>query len=133
VSPQRRRLNLYFDFFETNVNSALVRDFLRELMRSLRGHIFVLLDNASIHRGDEVKELLRSTRRLHLVPLPSYAPELNPDEGVWSHAKRKLANGRPDTTFELGADLYRHFIDLSGNQILLRGFIKHSGLSLRLP
>ncbi len=133
VSPKRRRLGLYFDFHEENINAALVRDFLRELMRFLRGHIFVLLDGASIHRGAEVKELLRKTRRLHLVRLPAYAPELNPDEAVWSHVKRKLANGRPDSINELRADLHHHFLATAYNQTLLRGFIKQSGLPIRLP
>jgi hypothetical protein len=30
-----------------------------------------------------------------------YAPELNPDEGVWNHLKSTLANGRPDSKEEL--------------------------------
>jgi transposase len=34
-------------------------------------------------------------RRLHLELFPSYAPELNPDDGVWKLAKEELANGRP--------------------------------------
>jgi hypothetical protein len=32
---------------------------------------------------------------LHIEHFPAYAPDLNPDEGVWSLAKRDLANGCP--------------------------------------
>ncbi|MBU4269250.1 MAG: transposase, partial [Acidobacteria bacterium] len=46
------------------------------------GYLIVLLDNGKTHRGDSVEELLAHTSRLHLEPFPSYAPELNPDEGV---------------------------------------------------
>ena len=59
------------------------------------------MDNGAIHRGDPVQALLTRTRRLHLIPLPAYAPELNPDEGVWQHLKHRLANGRPDSQAEL--------------------------------
>jgi len=61
----------------------------------------VLLDNGNIHRGDAIEELLSRTSRLYLEPFPPYAPDLNPDEGVWNHLKRNLANGRPDNQNEL--------------------------------
>ena len=70
-------------------------------MRQVRGHLIVLLDNGKTHRSDPVGELLARTSRLHLVPFPPYAPELNPDEGVWNHLKSTLASGRPDTQAEL--------------------------------
>ena len=37
-----------------------------------------------------MKQFLRegAARRLHLEPLPGYAPELNPEEGIWKHLKR---------------------------------------------
>ena len=31
--------------------------------------------------------------------IPSYAPRLNPDEAVWSLAKRTPANSRPDSVY----------------------------------
>jgi transposase len=56
--------------------------FLRGLLRHLRGPVIVLLDNSSTHRGEPLQRLLRQHSRLHLEHFPSYAPELNPDEGV---------------------------------------------------
>lgn len=133
VSPKRHRLGLCFDFYQDNITSLAVRDFLRELLKHLRGHIVVVLDNARIHRGEEVRALLKRTRRLHLEPLPPYAPELNPDEAVWAHAKKQLANGCPDSVPDLHADLFRTFVEIACSRRLLRGFIKQSGLPLLLP
>ena len=50
----------------------------------------MIWDGAPIHRGQAVKAFLRrkAAKRLHLVQLPGYAPELNPDEGVWNYLKR---------------------------------------------
>ena len=45
---------------------------------------------APIHRGNAVRDFLaqRAAARLHLELLPAYAPELNPDEGIWRYLKR---------------------------------------------
>jgi hypothetical protein len=42
---------------------------------------------------------------LHIEHVPSYALELNPDEGVWSLAKRALANSCPNDVEELVEDV----------------------------
>jgi transposase len=69
--------------------------FLRVLLRKIRGQLLVIRDGAPIHRGQPIKDFLRqgAAKRLHLEHLPGYAPELNPDEGIWNHLKRvELAN-----------------------------------------
>jgi putative transposase len=107
--------------------------FLRHLLRQIHGHLIVLLDNGTTHRGNSVEELLSRTSRLHLEPFPPYAPELNPDEGVWNHLKKTLANGRPDTQAELMDVLSDEVCKLSTSQQLLRGCIKQSDLPSFLP
>ena len=128
ASPARQRFSLYCHLYEDNVQGDEVAHFLRHLLRQIPGHLFVLLDNASIHKSDPVGELLARTRRLHLVPLPAYAPELNPDEGVWNHLKRTLANGRPDSKQELMDVLCDEVVRLAGRNDLLRACIAQSDL-----
>jgi len=94
VSPRRQRLGLYYQLFLDSIGQHEVCQFLRHLLRHLRGPLLVLLDNASMHRGKQLQAQGRHPR-LHLEYFPSYAPELNPDEGVWSQAKRYLANTCP--------------------------------------
>ena len=64
--------------------------FLRQLLRQVRGKLLVIWDGAPIHRCQAVKDFLAvgAAQRLHLEQLPAYAPELNPDEGVWNLLKR---------------------------------------------
>jgi transposase len=64
--------------------------FLRLLLRRIRGPLLVIWDGASIHTGQPVRDFLAqgAARRLLLARLPGYAPDLNPDEGVWNHLKR---------------------------------------------
>jgi transposase len=63
--------------------------FLQHLLRHLPGKLLVLWDGAPIHRGQPVKDFLAqgATRRLQLERLPGYAPDLNPDEGIWTYLK----------------------------------------------
>jgi DDE superfamily endonuclease len=82
LSPQRHRLGLYYLLFYDNIAQEEVCVFLRELLRHLRGPVIVLLDNSSTHQGEPLRKLLRQHPRLSIEHFPSYAPELNPDEGV---------------------------------------------------
>src|SRR5579863_6998130 len=88
VSPKRFHCSLYCPLYEDNIQSDEVAVFLRHLLRQIPGPLIVLLDNGNIHRGDAIEELLSRTSRLYLEPFPPYAPDLNPDEGVWNHLKR---------------------------------------------
>jgi transposase len=133
VSPRRFHCVLYCHLYEDNIQGAEAQSFLRHLLRQIRGHLIVLLDNGTIHRGDPVQDLLARTRRLHLVPFPAYAPDLNPDEGVWTHLKSLLANGRPNTQDELMDVLADDICRLAASQSLLRGCIRHSDLPPFLP
>ena len=133
VSPKRFRCTLYYQLYEDNIHGEEVAAFFHQLLRQVPGHLIVLLDNGKIHRGDPVQELLAHTPRLHLVPFPPYAPELNPDEGVWNHLKNTLANGRPDTQAELMDVPADEICRLATSKSLLRACIEHSELPPFLP
>ena len=100
VSPKRRRLGLYYQLWFDNIGQLEVGAFLRHLLRHLRGPVIALLDNSSTHKGEPLRQLLSRHRRLGIEYFPSYAPQLNPDEGVGSLAKRDLANGQPNDVDE---------------------------------
>ena len=63
--------------------------FLRHALREIPGKLLVIWDGSPIHRGQAVKDFLASgaASRLKLEQLPGYAPDLNPDEGIWKHLK----------------------------------------------
>ena len=64
--------------------------FLKQLLRHIPGTLLVIWDGAPIHRGQPVKDFLAQggARRIRLEPFPGYAPDLNPDEGIWNYLKR---------------------------------------------
>ena len=129
VSPERRRVGLYLHLHpDENISTVEVAVFLRALLRHLRGHVIVLLDGGSIHKGPEVQALQARCPRLHLEGFPGYAPELNPDELVWAHFKGRLANGHPDTIDDLMATLCRITKSVTKRPALIRSFITGSKL-----
>lgn len=128
VSPLRQRLNLHFQLYTENIRQQQARDFLRQLLRQLRGPIIVLWDGGNPHRGKLVRQLCARSRRLHLERFPAYAPEFNPDEGIWRLAKRRLANGRPQDLSDLMLALLDSLHAIRANRSHLRGCITHSAL-----
>ena len=106
--------------------------FLRELLRQLRGPVIVLLDNSSTYQREPLQKLLGQHPRLRIEHFPAYAPELNPDEGVWSLAKRELANSCPKDVDELMEDIIRSINGIRSSPAKLRGCILQSHLPLFL-
>lgn len=80
-----------------------------------------------------MRDFCRKHPRLILEHLPPYAPELNPDEGVWSQAKDTLANGRPDTVHELWWHLLDTLEAIGHSQRKLRACVHQSNLPSCLP
>lgn len=128
LSPRRHRLSLYYLLFFDNIGQEEVCRFLRELLRHLRGPVIALLDNSSTHKGGPVEQLQRQHRRLRIEHFPAYAPELNPDEGVWSLAKGELANSCPRDLDELMEDILRSINGIRSSPEKLRGCILQSEL-----
>jgi transposase len=81
---------LFMQVRPASYDSVAVVGFLRVLLGKISGKIVVIWDGAPIHRGHEIKAFLKrgAARRLHLEQLPGYAPDLNPDEGIWNSLKR---------------------------------------------
>jgi transposase len=81
---------LFMQVRPTSYNAAAVMGFLRVLLRKISGKIVVIWDGSPIHRGHEIKDFLKrgAAKRLHLEQLPGYAPDRNPEEGIWNYLKR---------------------------------------------
>jgi transposase len=81
---------LYFQVYARAIRSVEAIGFLGHLLRHISGKLLVVWDGAPIHQSQRVKQFLSqgAAKRIHLEHLPGYAPELNPEEGIWRHLKR---------------------------------------------
>lgn len=86
ITPEGK---LYMNVQDRAIRGPDVVRFLGHLMRHIEGKMIVIWDGLPAHRGGRVKQLLRegASGRIHLEQLPGYAPELNPEEGIWKHLK----------------------------------------------
>lgn len=131
VSPKAKRLGLYCRFHpKKNVRALQVVEFLDHLLHQIRGPIVLLWDGGRPHRAACVGEFLHKHSRLHIYPLPPYAPELNPDEHVWRQMKHLLANSLPRDVRHLRRTLNGPLRRLQRSQRLLWSCIKASKLTL---
>ncbi len=122
---------LYFQVYEEAIRSAQVIRFLRHLLRHIPGKLLIVWDGAPIHRSKAIREFLSdgAAARIHLERFPGYAPELDPEEGVWRHLKRvEMRNlcccDLKQTRRELRAACQR----LRQKPHLIQSCLKHSGL-----
>jgi len=71
------------------LNATLFISLLREMMRGRERPVHLVLDSLPAHETNLVKQYVASTHgRLTRHFPPGYAPQLSPDEFVWSYAKR---------------------------------------------
>jgi putative transposase len=106
---------------------------LGELRAFLGGQKATLVwDGLPAHRSLAMRAWLRGQRSWLVVePLPGYAPELNPVEGLWSSLKGvELANRAADTLAEVIAAAERGIQRIRATHWLAYSFLRHCGLSL---
>jgi len=85
-----------------------------------------VLDSLPAHKKALVREYVESTDgKLTLHFLPGYAPDLNPDELVWSHVKRTGAARRPLQQGEKLRDrIDEQLANIQNQPHLVRSFFK---------
>ena len=75
---------------EGNSNSGTSVAFLEQLREKHPGPMQIIWDNAPAHRGEAVREYLRTPGLdLRLVNLPGYSPDFNADEAIWGWAREE--------------------------------------------
>jgi transposase len=119
---------LYLHWQPRHFQALDVANFLRALLRHLRGHLIVLWDQGSIHQGPAIAAIQRAYPRLHLEKFPAYAPELNPTEQVWNEFKGHTANSLLRDTPDLRRRLYANTRRVRRSQAKLHSFILASKL-----
>jgi hypothetical protein len=132
VSPQRRRLGLYWEIHGHNVHAGDVVRFLRDFHRQATRRMVLILDRWQVHKAAAMREFLqRHPRSIRVEWLPPYAPELNPVEQVWNHTKYSdLPNLAPDDIGQLHGLVYRSIKRQRSQSGLLRSFFQTAKLKL---
>jgi transposase len=136
VSPVRRRPGLEFRLLpdNTNAHGEDTVAFLSQLRGRIKGPMTILRDQSKIHqRSGLVKEYLAKHPEIATEEFPGYAPDANPDEGVWGWTKyHRLPNYAPEDTDELRSRLCGELSSLRERPDLLASFIRHAKIPLQV-
>jgi len=89
ASAVNARGAFWYCTYQGGLNAELFVTLMKKVIKHRTKPVHLVLDSLPAHKTALVKEYVASTNgRLALHFLPGYAPELNPDELVWSHMKR---------------------------------------------
>src|SRR3989338_4277878 len=101
ISPGGRML---FRIEKNKVNAQAHIDFLSKIiLHHPRRKIVIISDNAPAHKAKLVREFeMSNKKRISIFHIPSYSPDLNPDEHLWAYLKaHKLVAHQAKSTDEL--------------------------------
>lgn len=105
-NSQRTRINMIsaitkqgkvrFMLYEEKMTAAVFIKFLARLLHDSLRKVFLIVDNLKVHHCKSVKAWLdkkENRNRIELFYLPSYSPELNPDERLNGDLKYQVKTG----------------------------------------
>lgn len=107
ISAITPRGQLKFSIIDGTMNAAKFIDFCKRLLKDTDGPVVLIVDGHPVHRSIAVRDWVASTEgQFTLHRLPSYSPQLNPDEWVWKNVKHDRA-GRAQVT---GPDQFKSLV-----------------------
>lgn len=82
--------------FEGAINADVLVDFFKRLIKDAERKVFLILDNLKVHHARKVKDWLAThEEEIEVFYLPSYSPELNPDECLNADLKDGVTRRAP--------------------------------------
>jgi len=103
ISAITNQGRLNFMVFKERFTAKVFLEFLRRLLRQNDRRVYLIIDNHPVHRSHKVKNWVEENEeRIRLIFLPSYSPEINPDELLNQDVKSNaLGRQRPGDQTEL--------------------------------
>jgi transposase len=132
ISGVTMAAQFYTHISDKALDSLDVKLFVQHLLEQLGCPVLVIWDGASIHRGDVDDWIAEvGSEQIQVAQLPGYAPELNPDEGVWQYLKYvELPNVACTHLRQLHWRLSLAIMRLRSKPDLILSFFAGAGLSL---
>ena len=85
-----------FRVFDGTMNADILIDFCKRLIKSAKRKVYLILDNLRVHHARIFKSwLAEHSDEIEVFYLPSYSPELNPDEYLNCDLKSGVHSGKP--------------------------------------
>jgi transposase len=96
ISAVSNRGELRWKVLDGAIKAPVLICFLQRLIKDAGRKVFLILDRLPVHRSAVVREwLVRHKAQIEVFYLPSYSPELNPDEGLNADLKQHITRKGP--------------------------------------
>jgi transposase len=93
ISAITNREKLRFMVYRRALKIAIFLKFLQRLIRSTACKVFLIVDNLQVRRAKKVREWVNAHhQQIALCFVPSYCPEINPDDYLNNTVKAQLRN-----------------------------------------
>ena len=117
ISTVTNQGKIRFMFYDSKMNSAVLISFFKRLIKDTKGKVFLILDNLRVHHSKPVKDwVLEHSSKIELFYLPSYSPQLNPEERLNADLKQEMGKRVPvRTKSKLRAAANEHMAMLEQN------------------
>ena len=119
---------LYTIYFKGSIDGPRCVEALRCVRRYQKGPATLIWDGLKVHTSTIVKQYLATDPLLEVEVLPSYSPDVNPEEYCHGYVKERVRNATPADDDELLACVEREFNRIRRRPNLLRSFFQHAGV-----
>nr|WP_243741134.1 transposase [Streptomyces sp. 8K308] len=110
------------------------RDLIVRARIQLGGPVVLVWDNLAAHKTPQLKAFFEASADwLTVFYLPAYAPDLNPQEGIWSQVKRGIGNLAAVSVDHLAAAVKHRLKKIQHRPPLIDACLAQAGLSLDNP
>lgn len=121
----------WFATYRGGLNGERFVELLRLMMKWRRRPVHLVVDGLPAHKTKAVRAYIDSLQgKLTLHFLPGYAPDLNPDELVWSYTKRTGVSRSPLRAGEKLSDrVHAQLAEIAARPELVRSFFRHPSVA----
>jgi len=130
VSTVTNQGKVRFMTYEGTMNAQRFIIFLKRLIKGATKKIFLILDNLKVHHSKIVKAwVAKMTDKIELFFLPSYSPEINPDEYLNNDLKSGIGlKVTPKNQKQMKSNVKSHMIYLQKNPKRVARFFHHKSI-----
>jgi transposase len=99
ISTVTNKGQMRWKVFSGALNAKILIGFMKRLVHGRNKRVFLILDNLRVHHSKAVKKWLTENEdKMEVFYLPSYSPELNPDELLNADLKQRVTKVAPART-----------------------------------
>lgn len=127
ISSITNQGKLRFMILPQAMNTQLFKQFMKRLIKDSPKKVFLIVDNLRVHHAKALKPWLEEHKdEIELFFLPSYSPDLNPDEYLNNDLKQSMNQKAPaNTQKSLERKVRSHLMNRQRQPEVVQSFFKH--------